>query len=233
MSEAVDYLLGEMEPDRAARFEARARRDADAASRGRASAPDRHAARDAPRRRVGGRGAAAAARVRGRGHHGAVARRARAGLTRAGRAAPAPPPRLVLRPAVAALCAVALLAAGIGLGVLLDRDPEPATRLVLSPIEGVDPGASGRVGVTSDRVNVRVSGLPPTADGQFYEMWLLGADKQLVGLGSFQVGEDGMATLKLPLPVDPGQFSYFDISLEPGDGDPGHSGVSVLRGPTV
>ena len=75
---------------------------------------------------------------------------------------------------------------------------------MLSPIEGVDPGASGRVGVTSDRVNVRVSGLPPTSDGQFYEMWLLGADKQLVGLGSFRVGEDGTATLKLPLPVEPG-----------------------------
>ena len=88
-------------------------------------------------------------------------------------------------------------------------------------------------GVTSDRVNVRVSGLPPTTDGQFYEMWLLGADKQLVGLGSFRVGEDGTATLKLPLPVNPDQFSYFDISLEPGDGNPGHSGVSVLRGPTV
>ncbi|MBE2318914.1 anti-sigma factor [Solirubrobacter sp. CPCC 204708] len=158
------------------------------------------------------------------GAHGAAGRRrfTRGRLAR-GR-------RLVLRPAVAA---VALLAAGTGLGVLLDRDPEPATRLVLSPIEGVEPGASGRVGVSSDRVSLRVSGLQPTAEGQFYELWLLGADNQLVGLGSFRVGDDGTATLRLPLPVDPERFRYFDISLEPGDGDPGHSGVSVLRGPTV
>ena len=109
---------------------------------------------------------------------------------------------------------------------------------VMDDSRGALPGvtvilSNNATGVTSDRVNVRVSGLPPTTDGQFYEMWLLGADKQLVGLGSFRVGEDGTATLKLPLPVNPDQFSYFDISLEPGDGNPGHSGVSVLRGPTV
>ena len=56
---------------------------------------------------------------------------------------------------------------------------------------------------------------------------------ELVGLGSFRVGDDGAATLKLPLPMDPDAFQYFDLSLEPGDGDPGHSGVSVLRGPTA
>ena len=28
-------------------------------------------------------------------------------------------------------------------------------------------------------------------------------------------------------------FTYFDLSLEPADGDPGHSGVSVLRGPSA
>jgi anti-sigma-K factor RskA len=227
VSEAVDYLLGEMEPDRVARFEAELERDAalraeverlrPVVTRLDALPAEAWASAPPPPLRE-------------------------PGVVTAPDAAPVPPlrepaaprrRRLVLRPAVAALCAVALLAAGVGLGVVLDRDPEPATRLVLSPIEGVDPAASGRVGVTSDRVNLRVSGLPPTAEGQFYELWLLGADQQLVGLGSFRVGEDGMATLKLPLPVDPGQFRYFDISLEPGDGDPGHSGVSILRGPSV
>ena len=215
MNEAVDYLLGEMDPERAVRFEV-------------------ELAQNASLR--------------------AEVERLRPVVTRLD-ALPAeawdgvePPPlrepvalrepprrRLVLRPAVAALCSLALLAAGMGLGVLLDRDPdlEPATRLALNPIGGVDPQASGRVGVASDRVNVRVSGLKPTAEGQFYELWLLGADQQLVGLGSFRVGQDGTATLRLPLPVDPERFRYFDISLEPGDGDPGHSGVSVLRGPTI
>jgi anti-sigma-K factor RskA len=142
--------------------------------------------------------------------------------------------RLVLRPLVAGVAAVTLLAAGTGIGVLLDRDPAaaPASELALRPVGDLDPGASGGIAVSDDGVTVRVNGLQPTDGDQFYELWLLGADKRLVGLGSFQVGEDGAATLELPLPVDPGAFAYFDLSLEPGDGDPGHSGVSVLRGPT-
>ncbi len=230
MSEAVDYLLGELPPDRVARFEAELQRDATlraeverlrpVVTRLDALPAEAWASVPAPPLREPGVATAtpSVAAPPSLREPAAAPRRAR---------------RLVLRPAIAGLCAVALLAAGVGVGVVLDRDPEPATRLVLSPIEGVDPAASGRVGVTSDRVNLRVSGLPPTSDGQFYELWLLGADQQLVGLGAFQVGEDGTATLKLPLPVDPEQFRYFDISLEPGDGDPGHSGVSILRGPTV
>ena len=143
------------------------------------------------------------------------------------------PRRLVLRPLVAATCSLALLAAGIGLGTLLDREPAPSAKLVLKPVGDLDPSASGRVSLAGDRATVRVSGLRETDDGQFYELWLLGADKKLVGLGSFRVGADGKATLRLPVPVDPNAFQYFDLSLEPGDGDPGHSGVSVLRGPTV
>ena len=143
------------------------------------------------------------------------------------------PRRLILRPLVAAACAIVLLAAGIGLGVWLDRNPSPSEQLALQPVGDVDPAASGKVSLDSDGVNVRVSGLKPTGDGEFYELWLLGADKRLVGLGSFRVNADGAATLTLPLPVDPKTFTYFDLSLEPADGDPGHSGVSVLRGPSA
>ena len=141
--------------------------------------------------------------------------------------------RIVLRPAVAVACAVALLAAGAGLGAWLDSDAGPASRdeSPLAPVDGG--GASGRVALTgSDGVRLRVSGLPPTRAGQFYELWLLGADQRLVSLGSFRVGDDGSATMSLPLPVDPARFDFFDVSVEPGDGDPGHSGRSVLRGTT-
>jgi anti-sigma-K factor RskA len=143
------------------------------------------------------------------------------------------PRRLVVRPLVAAACAVVLLAAGAGLGFVLDREPSPAAQLALKPVGDLDPAASGKVSLVSDGVNVRVSGLKPTGGDQFYELWLLGADKRLVGLGSFRVDADGAATLRLPLPVDPRRFTYFDLSLEPSDGDPGHSGVSVLRGPSA
>lgn len=141
--------------------------------------------------------------------------------------------RVVLRPLVALACAIALLAAGVGIGVLLERGPAPSAELALRPVGDRDPGAGGEIAVSGDGLTVRVSGLRPTDGGEFYELWLLGADKRLVGLGSFQVGSDGAAKLELPLPVDPGTFEFFDLSLEPGDGDPGHSGVSVLRGPTA
>jgi anti-sigma-K factor RskA len=143
------------------------------------------------------------------------------------------PRRLVLRPLVAVAAALALLVGGAGLGVLLDRDAAPSAELALRPVGDLDRGSRGDIAVSGDGVTVRVSGLRPTTGGQFYELWLLGDDGRLVGLGAFRVGSDGAATLKLPLPADPGAFRYFDLSLEPGDGDPGHSGVSVLRGPTV
>jgi anti-sigma-K factor RskA len=140
--------------------------------------------------------------------------------------------RLVLRPALAAACAVVLLAAGVGIGALLaGGDDEPAgTRIALAPLDAPRT-ASGSVTV-ADGVSLDVSGLPRTRDGDFYELWLLGADKQLVSLGSFAVGADGKARLNVPLPVNPARFTYFDVSREPGDGDPGHSGLSVLRGRT-
>lgn len=218
MNDATDYLLGEMEPDRVAAFEAALARDATLRAEVDALRP-------------------------------VVTRLER--LPAEGWDAAAPPPlqlpglpepeptarrrsrRLVLRPAVAGLCALALLAVGTGLGVLLDRDPDPPTRLVLQPVGNLDVAAKGKVGVRDDRVTVRLTGLKPTDGDEFYELWLLGADKELVGLGSFRVGKDGTAALRLPLPVDPGAFQYFDVSLEAGDGDPGHSGVSVLRGPTT
>ena len=59
-------------------------------------------------------------------------------------------------------------------------------------------------------------------------MWLLGADgKRLVSLGLL----DG-TTARFPLPpeVDLSQFPVVDVSLEPADGNPAHSGDSIVRG---
>ena len=88
-------------------------------------------------------------------------------------------------------------------------------------------GAQGSVEIPRDEgtpLTVSVSGLEPAGSGDFYELWLLGSDGELIALGSFTVGADGTASESLPLPVDPAGFQYFDLSLEPADGDPGHSG---------
>ena len=56
---------------------------------------------------------------------------------------------------------------------------------------------------------------------------------ELVSLGSVRVPESGRATVEVQLPVDPGRFEFLDVSREPADGDPSHSTISVLRGPTA
>jgi anti-sigma-K factor RskA len=40
----------------------------------------------------------------------------------------------------------------------------------------------------------------------------------------------GSQTVELPADLDLGRFPLVDVSVEPLDGDPTHSGVSVARG---
>jgi Anti-sigma-K factor rskA len=141
--------------------------------------------------------------------------------------------------------AVALLAAGFAAGLLIGRGdesalrgPEPpadALRVRLEPVGARGRGADGAViltGRAGGSASVRLTGLQPSRGGDFYELWLLGDDGELVSLGSVRVPASGRAELRVQLPVDPGRFRYLDVSREPGDGDPGHSADSVLRGLT-
>jgi hypothetical protein len=152
--------------------------------------------------------------------------------------------RLVLRPLVAAAVSLVLVGAGLGVGLLLADDDDSAggpgadvVRVELSPVEGS--GARGGSGAAElrpeagGRATVTVSGLPPSTDRDFYELWLLGDDGELVSLGSVRVPDSGRATLDVELPVDPERFRFLDVSREPADGKPSHSGDSVLRGPST
>ena len=66
----------------------------------------------------------------------------------------------------------------------------------------------------------------PAADG-YYEVWLIDTNVDgMVSLGPAR--PDGRYAV--PADVDPGQFPIVDVSIEPPDGNPTHSGVSVLRG---
>lgn len=151
--------------------------------------------------------------------------------------------RFVQRPLAAVAASVALLAAGLAAGLLLSSDDEtaapgaPATRVELRPVDGRGQGATGVVRLeprAGGKANVRLSGLRPSEGGDFYELWLLGEGGELVSLGSVRVPASGEATLEnVQLPVDPERFSFLDVSREPGDGDPGHSSISVLRGPAT
>ncbi|WP_454048707.1 anti-sigma factor [Cellulomonas sp. Marseille-Q8402] len=72
---------------------------------------------------------------------------------------------------------------------------------------------------------VRLAGAE--ADG-FREVWLLDREAtRLVGLGVLD-GDEGRFTIPVGLDLD--DFAVVDVSAEPFDGDPAHSGDSILRG---
>lgn len=152
------------------------------------------------------------------------------------------PPRrrrvLSLRPLVAASLAVLLLAIGVGAGLLLEgRDEGGGTDrgrlLTLDPVDPVGRSAHGTATILARDGGARftVRGLKPTANGGFYELWLMNSANDLVSLGSFRVPASGKADVTVPLPADPDGFAALDISAEPADGNPAHSGRSVLRAP--
>ena len=94
----------------------------------------------------------------------------------------------------------------------------------LAAVKGAEPGGGA---------TVTVHGLKPLPDGGYYELWMLNSPTDLVSMGSFTVDASGTATVTLPVAADPAKFKFFDVSVEPGDGKPGHSGISVLRAPTT
>lgn len=138
--------------------------------------------------------------------------------------------------------AAALLLVGFFIGTNTgdeeSSDPtiSPGPALALERLGEAPASAHGEVRMVSsegDQMRLDVSGLAPSPDGEFYELWLLGEEGELIALGSFRVGEHGTRSVELPLPVEPSSFKYFDVSIQPEDGDPGHSGRSVLRGLTT
>jgi len=61
------------------------------------------------------------------------------------------------------------------------------------------------------------------------EVWLLNVDgKRMVSVGFLAAGHDG--TFEVPSGLLDRGYRIVDISIEPDDGDPTHSGVSVARG---
>jgi len=75
-------------------------------------------------------------------------------------------------------------------------------------------------------LTLNVGGLP-APEGE-YEVWLYNSLSDAVSLGRFA---GRRIELFQPVPVDPADYRFLDISLEPADGNENHSGQSVLRAP--
>lgn len=124
--------------------------------------------------------------------------------------------------------AAALLLVALPLGLAYrSSNSGPDVSTELAALEGFD--GSGIAELDGRQLTVDTSGLGEGEDF-FYELWLLDIDNgDLNDLRSIGVIEaDG--TYVIDEGIDLAEFNVVDISLEPMDGNPDHSGDSVLRG---
>lgn len=130
---------------------------------------------------------------------------------------------------VAAVAGVVIGVAGTLLGQNLADRPggEVVASADLEPLPGwSESGVASLEQIDGERVlRVEVTGEP--VDG-YREVWLLDESaEQLVSVGLLTGTEE---TFALPADLDISTFIVVDISREPYDGDPAHSGDSIVRG---
>jgi hypothetical protein len=137
--------------------------------------------------------------------------------------------------AVAAGAVVLALAAGATGAALAGRDDDrPAPEIAQARLQPFSAGAEAAgtarlVGDPAARLlEVQLSGLD-RGDG-YYEVWLIDpATTAMVSLGVLPP-TTAAATLRVPEGLDVATYSLVDVSQEPLDGVPTHSGTSVARG---
>ena len=144
---------------------------------------------------------------------------------------PARPRRRLVPLLAAAAAAVLLVAAGVAGWQLLR--PVPPEILATAALDAFPdwPGASGRAEVErlpdGSRV-VRLSIAAPDRPGDYREAWLITQDATaLVSLG---VVDSSTTVLAIPDDIDLARYDLVDVSAESFDGDPAHSGDSIVRG---
>lgn len=145
----------------------------------------------------------------------------------------AAPPRRRAMTRVFALAASLVLVAGVGLGVWAINSGSGLTEIAEATLDPFPdhPDAVGAAvveersdGTFAVRVKVDAAAAPDT----FREVWLITADASaLVSLGVMDGSEQ---TFAVPADVDLRDYVLVDISQEPVDGDPNHSGDSIVRG---
>ena len=67
----------------------------------------------------------------------------------------------------------------------------------------------------------------PNEPASYVEVWLIDRQvKGMISLGPYR----GNGDYVIPAGVDPAKYPIVDVSIEPSDGVPTHSGVSIVRG---
>ena len=136
--------------------------------------------------------------------------------------------RRAFRP-LAAVAAVAAIVAGV-VGITVVNGGDDSVVVAQADLAALANGFEGSAEVSEVdgglELTLDLADLPP--DEGFYELWLIKdlETGQMQSLGPI----DGSGTIEWPDGFDPAEYAVVDISIEPRDGVPTHSGVSVLRG---
>ncbi|MFL5884596.1 MAG: anti-sigma factor [Thermoleophilaceae bacterium] len=103
------------------------------------------------------------------------------------------------------------------------RAPQQSAGVALASLSSATPGKA-TASLAGRKLTLTFSGLPKPAGS--YEAWLYNDQIDAVPVASTR---SGSATITAKLPRSYKQYRYLDVSLEPADGNPNHSGQSVLR----
>lgn len=153
-----------------------------------------------------------------------------------------PAPRRGIPLWLAAVAAVLALLAGVGLGrwgadgtEAPEAEPPPAetgTVVAAATLTALDSDAdrgTASAVQSEDTFTIRVSATELGDEPGVHEVWLINVDGvRMISIGLLASGDEGEFAVPMEL-VDRG-YRIVDISVEPDDGDPTHSGVSLARG---
>jgi len=127
------------------------------------------------------------------------------------------------------------LAVGVGITLAATQTDTPASVTIaqaqIVPVSA--PTAHGkavikRVANGQRTMTINVKDLPVAKNG-FYEVWLMNAKPvRFIAVGSLDGKHNGV--FQLPPGLDLSAYPYIDVSLQPFNGNPLHSGDSVVRG---
>jgi hypothetical protein len=136
-------------------------------------------------------------------------------------------------PLAAAVVGIAIGAAAVIITQDRTNDVTVEATAPLTPVPGgplpPDDGQLGKaelvVAPNGQQVTVNAPDLPASAND--YEVWLFGNDGRMVSLGTLN---NGTGTFSVPQGINTREYRVVDVSDEPPDGNPAHSGISLVRG---
>ena len=142
---------------------------------------------------------------------------------------------------LAAVAAALALLAGVGLGRVgtgseapeaVEPPGDSGTVVAATALTARDSDAArgeARAEQTDDPFTIRVSASELGDQPGVHEVWLINVDgERMISIGLLASGDEGEFAVPMDL-IDQG-YRIVDISVEPDDGDPTHSGVSIARG---